>query len=249
MKPELSDRFIDYESVKDIWDTVIRLYSKLEDESRMTEPTKRAMELLQEQKSVLEYSNELNTLWSEIDFYPPLPTDPKGRDYILKGRAYRFLTGLRTNFETIRTLLLHREHPMSFDESVVQVIQEESRIKAMQTHFSLRNQAFLIKNTYPPILPTPRQPPNTRYTHGFNAKQSLQQLNYTRKTHQKRKGDPKDSLWCDFCQRHRHTRDRCWKIHGRLTISQSHVMIQPPANAYTWQPTANANTRQPTANT
>ena len=93
MKPELIDRFIDYESVKEIWDIVIRLYSKLEDESRMTELTKRAMELLQEQKSVLEYSNELNAMWSEIDFYRPLPKDPKGRDYILKGRTDRFLTG------------------------------------------------------------------------------------------------------------------------------------------------------------
>ena len=109
MKPELSDRFIDYESVKEIWDTVIRLYSKLKDESRMAELTKRAMELLQEQKSVLEYSNELNALWSEIDFYRPLPTYPKGRDHILKGRTYRFLTGLRPEFETIRTLLLHKE--------------------------------------------------------------------------------------------------------------------------------------------
>ena len=82
MKPELSDRFIDYESVKDIWDAIIRLYSKLEDESRMVELTKRAMELLQEHKSVLEYSNELNALRREIDFYRLLPTDPKGRDYI-----------------------------------------------------------------------------------------------------------------------------------------------------------------------
>ena len=81
MKPELSDRFIDYEYVKDIWDTVIRLYSKLEDESMMAELLKKAMELLQEQRSVLDYSNELIALWSEIDFYRPLPTDPKGRLY------------------------------------------------------------------------------------------------------------------------------------------------------------------------
>ena len=111
----------------------------------MVELTKKAMELLQEQKGVLEYSNELNALWSEIDFYRPLPTDPKGRDYILKGRTYRFLTGLRPEFETIRTLLLHREHPLTFDESVVQVIQEESGVKAMQTQFSLNNQAFCLK--------------------------------------------------------------------------------------------------------
>ena len=80
----------------------------------------------------------------------------------------------RTNFETIKTLLLHREHPLSYDESVIQVIQEESRIKAMQTHFSSDNQAFMIKNTSLPIPPTPGLPPNIGYTHGVNVKHSLQ---------------------------------------------------------------------------
>ena len=171
----------------------------------MAELTKRAMELHKEQKSVLEYSNELNALWSEIDFYRPLPTNPKGRDYIFKGRTYRFLTGLRPEFETIRTLLLLREHPSTFDESVVQVIQEESRVKAMQTQFSSDNQAFLLKNTSLSTSITPGQTPgqsgqtpNTGYTHGFTPKQSFPQSNYPRKPHQKQKGDAKDSLWCDF---------------------------------------------------
>ena len=57
MKPEISDLFIDHEFVKDIWDEVIRLYSKVEDELRMTDLNKKAMEFLQEQQSVLEYSN------------------------------------------------------------------------------------------------------------------------------------------------------------------------------------------------
>ncbi|RVW96856.1 Retrovirus-related Pol polyprotein from transposon RE1 [Vitis vinifera] len=29
------------------------------------------------------------------------------------------------------------------------------------------------------------------------------------------KKDDKDSLWCNHCQKPRHTRDNCWKIHGR----------------------------------
>ena len=46
MKPEISNQFIDHEFFKDIWDGVIRLYSKLEDESRMTDFNNKAMELL-----------------------------------------------------------------------------------------------------------------------------------------------------------------------------------------------------------
>ena len=44
------------------------------DESRIEELNKKAMELVQDQRSVLEYSNELTSIWNEIDFYRPLPT-------------------------------------------------------------------------------------------------------------------------------------------------------------------------------
>ena len=91
MKPEVSERFIDLDSIKDVWDTVIRLYSKLEDESRIAELNRKAMDLLQEQQTVLEFANALNALWSELDFYQPLPTDSTDREYILKGRTHCFL--------------------------------------------------------------------------------------------------------------------------------------------------------------
>ena len=128
MKPEVCDRFIDYVSVKEIWETIICLYSKLEDELRMAELNRKSIELFQEQRGVLEYSNELTTIWNEIDFYRPLPTDPTGRKYILKEKTYAFLTGLRPEFETIRSLLLNRERSIAFDESAVHVIKEESRL-------------------------------------------------------------------------------------------------------------------------
>ena len=91
MKLEVNERFIDSDYVKDIWDTIIKLYSKLEDESRMAELNRKAMKLLQEQQSVLEYANELNALWSEPNFYRPLPIDLTTREYILKGRTHCFL--------------------------------------------------------------------------------------------------------------------------------------------------------------
>ena len=156
MKPEVSERFIDLDSVKDVWDTVIKLYSKLEDESRIAELNRKAMDVLQEQQTVLEFANALNALWSELDFYRPLPTDSTAREYILKGRTHCFLTGLRPEFETMRSMLFNREQPLSFDESVVQVIREETRLKALSTtpaSHSAESQAFILKN-------------NTGSTHG-----------------------------------------------------------------------------------
>ena len=153
MKPEICDRFIDYAFVKEIWETIIRLYSKLEDESRMAELNIKSIELRQEQQGVLEYSNELTVIWNEIDFYRPLPTDPTGREYVLKGRTYAFLTGLRPEFETIRSFLLNRERSASFDESVIHVIKEESRLQAMQAPNRQESQIFLTKSATTTPIP------------------------------------------------------------------------------------------------
>ena len=231
MKPEISDQFMDHESVKDIWDEVIRLYSKLGDESTIADLNKNAMELLQEHRSVLEYSNELQALWKEIDFYRPLPTDPKGREYALKGRTYRFLTGLRSEFETARSLLFNRENPLSFSESVVQIIREEGRLMSMNISSPAESQACMLKSQ---SISTVGQASTTGQSQSYNMKSSSTQAPYQKGSHQKKKGDSKDSQWCDFCQRHRHTRETCWKLHGRPAISQSHMMLQQ--NSGTWQP-------------
>ena len=45
MKPELSNLFIDYESVKEIWEMVNRLYSQLEEESRIADLNAKAKEM------------------------------------------------------------------------------------------------------------------------------------------------------------------------------------------------------------
>ena len=55
-------------------------------------------------------------------------------------------------------------------------------------------------------------------------KQSYNQAHTTKRGYQRKKGDAKDNLWCDFCQRYRHTRETCRKIHGRPMIGQSHIV-------------------------
>ena len=194
IKPEISDQFIDHESVKDIRDEVIRLYSKLGDESTIADLNKKAMELLQEHRSVLGYSNELQALWKEIDFYQPLPTDPKGREYALKGRTYRFLTGLRPEFETARSLLFNRENPLSFNESLVQIIREEGRLMSMNISSPAKSQACTLKSQ---SISTVGQASNTGQPQSYNMKSSSNQAPYQapyqKRSNQKKKGDFKDS--------------------------------------------------------
>ena len=210
MKPDINDQFIDHESVKDKWDEVTRLYSKLEDESRMADLNKKAMQLLQEHLSVLEYSNELRALWKEIDFYRPLLTDSTSCEYASKGRTYGFLTGLRPEFETV-SFLFNRENPLSFNESVVEVIKEEGRLMSMNVLPTAESQTCTLKFH---STSTFGQASNIGSTQSFNTKPSSNQESYQKKFHSRKKGDSKDSLWCDFCQLHMHTRETYWKIHG-----------------------------------
>ena len=88
MRPELTDRFMDYNSVKGIWEVVKinQLSSQKDDESWIVDLNKRDMEILQEHRTVTKYSNELSKIWNELDYYRSLLTDPIGGEYILRGR-------------------------------------------------------------------------------------------------------------------------------------------------------------------
>ena len=36
----------------------------------------------------------------------------------------------------------------------------------------------------------------------------------------------KDSLWCTYCKKPRHTRERCWKLHGKPPMSNKNSTMQ-----------------------
>ena len=81
---------------------------------------------------MLAYGNELSALYSELDHYRPLAHDSVDREYILTDRVYCLLTGLRPEFENIRSQLCHREDPLSFEDSISQLLNEESRLQEMK---------------------------------------------------------------------------------------------------------------------
>ena len=66
MKAKISDHFIDYYSVKEIWDPVDGLYSQEQDESQIADLNNKAMELVREHRSISVYSAELTKLCNEI---------------------------------------------------------------------------------------------------------------------------------------------------------------------------------------
>ncbi|RVW38429.1 hypothetical protein CK203_082363 [Vitis vinifera] len=43
---------------------------------------------------------------------------------------------------------------------------------------------------------------------------------------ERKKTSEKDSLWCSYCKKNRHTRETCWKLHGKYSFSLSASKIQ-----------------------
>ena len=100
------------------------------------------MEILEEQCSVIQYSNEFSNVWNEIDYYRSLPIKPTAREYILKGRHYHFLTRLWLDFENMQSMLFNRETKLSFMEAVVHAMKEEGRLNALGVLTQVDSQTF-----------------------------------------------------------------------------------------------------------
>ena len=59
---------------------------------------------------------------------------------------------------------------------------------------------------------------------------------------QKDKGN-KENYWCDFCRRKGHTRDRCWKLHGKpSTIYEGNLVMNSEVNSQSDAPKNKSNT-------
>ena len=101
-----------------------------------------------------------------------------------------FLQGLRPEFEIIRSQLFNREVEPTFDEVVSKVKGEESHLKTLQNH--IESSAFLTKgpkNSGQHFAPYPR-------------KNDHEKVN-------------RDDSFCTFCRRRGHSKEKCWKLHGR----------------------------------
>ena len=131
----------------------------------------------------------------------------------------------------MRSLIFNRENPLSLNESIVQIIKEEGRLMSMNILPPIEIQVCTLKSQ---SISTFGQASNTGPPQPSNMKSSSNQSSYKKRSNLRKKGDVKDSLWCDFYQRHRHTRETCWKLYGRHAIKQSHVMFQH--NSGNWQP-------------
>ena len=133
-------------------------------------------------------------------------------EYILIDRVCRLLEGLRSEFEGIRSQPLSREAPLSFDDTITQLLSKESRLQEQKgvsecSVFAITDQRSI------------------RPTQNGQSAPTVNEI---------KKGQPKnrENQWCNYCKRKGYTKEKCWKLNGRAPqdmngkFSDAHMVVE-----------------------
>ena len=186
MTPEMRRDFLYCSSVKELWEDIQKYSEDQIHHWRIYELYGQAAKTRQGMDNVMQYSSKLKAIWREIDYlWPTQNPQSVEREYILMQRLFAFLNGLNDVYENVRSQLLHREKLPSLEEAIGAIRQAESRLRVTTKRPENR------------VLPggsgTPRSP----------------QSNSVPAT----EGDVnRDSLFCTYCKKRRHTKENCWKL-------------------------------------
>ncbi|KAI0498121.1 hypothetical protein KFK09_021362 [Dendrobium nobile] len=192
MTPEISDTFMFISTAKNIWDAARQTYSKARDAAQIFEVKVKVGSTKQGSKTVTEYATILQNLWQELDHYRCIETRcPEDaailKNFIEKDRVYDFLAGLNAEFDQVRVQILGKEETPSLNESISLICTEESRRGVMLEPKVIESSAMVMNK----------------------------ESSWKEKGKDSSKFKDKDSLWCNYCKKSRHTKETCWKIHGK----------------------------------
>ncbi|XP_059444961.1 uncharacterized protein LOC132176698 isoform X2 [Corylus avellana] len=205
MIPEISDTCMFLATAKDIWDAIQQTYSKARDAAQVYEVKVKTIAAKQGSKSVTEYANQLKSLWQELDHYRVIKTKcPEDaavlKDFIEQDRVYDFLVGLNPEFDQVRIQILGKQEVPCFNEVVALIRGEESRRGLMLEPQNTDSSAMVASGGNNSVTNMERA---LVFENGRLGQSKAQNRDY------------KDNLWCTYCKKARHTRERCWKLHGK----------------------------------
>ncbi|KAL2336894.1 hypothetical protein Fmac_011340 [Flemingia macrophylla] len=200
MIPEISDTCMFLNSTKEIWDAVEQTYFKAKDAAQVYEVKVKTLAAKQGNKTVTEYANQLKSLWMELDHYRVIKakcTEDSTllKEYIEQDRVYDFLVGLNPEFDQVRIQILGKQKVPCFNEVVAIVRSEESKKGLM--------------------LESPAAVENSAMVADHKGDQTLAMVAEQKKGGSANVEKKGDGLWCTYCNKPRHTREKCWKLHGK----------------------------------
>ncbi|KAJ7950679.1 Retrovirus-related Pol polyprotein from transposon TNT 1-94 [Quillaja saponaria] len=209
MQPQISRGYLLLDSADKMWTALCQTYSQVGNDIQVFELRKKLHETKQGELTIAQYFAELSGLWQELDYYqeyqPVHPADAASYKKVVdKERVYDFLAGLNLEYDQIRVQVLGRDPFPNLRQTYAYVHQEESRRIAM-LHVVTRERSAMV------ATPIPKESKGV-HTRGIEIA----------------RGSDNDDLQCDYCGKTRHTRDTCWKLHGRPTRGRGGRFVGPP---------------------
>jgi len=194
MTTEICKNYMFYSSACEIWEDLATAYSMRHDISTWYELESKIFGARQGTLSISEYYGKLKGLWIELDQYQNLKLE-NNKDaitlaqFVERSRMFKFLSGLNPEYDLVRAQILGKERLPSLSEVFFIVRGEEARQMVMMNEASTEGVAMFSGKT--------TKPGNSNLA---NIKFSL-------------KG--KEERWCSHCKKSCHTKDTCFKLHGK----------------------------------
>ncbi|KAL5816550.1 hypothetical protein ACOSQ3_024928 [Xanthoceras sorbifolium] len=195
MTEDISGNYMFYSTAKELWDNVNQMYSDLGNQSQVYELTLKLGDIRQGNDNVTKYFNSLKRLWQDLDLFndyewKSIEDANYNKKTVEARRIYKFLAGLNVEFDEVRGRIIGRSPLPPIGEVFAEVRREESRRSVMLgksgSSGTVETSALLVLETAA-----------------------------NKAEHHYKKSDEKPRAWCDFCNRPRHTRETCWKLHGK----------------------------------
>nr|XP_048321070.1 uncharacterized protein LOC112492768 [Ziziphus jujuba var. spinosa] len=111
------------------------------------------------------------------------------KNFIEKDRVYDFLVGLNPEFDQVRIQTIGKDCTPSLEETISLIRAEESRRSVMLEPQTMEGSNLAAK--------TDHQDKEQGDLPKFPGREN------------------KDTLWCNYCKKPRHTKEMCWKLHGK----------------------------------
>ncbi|CAM8951545.1 unnamed protein product [Rhodiola kirilowii] len=191
MEQTVGKPFMFLPTASDVWEAVRETYSDLDNYSQLFELNTRMWKMQQGDRGVTTYYNEMMTIWQELDMFEDEkwenPNDSvRYQKKIEKGRVFVFLAGLNKDLDEVRGRILGKRPLPTMREVFSEVRREEARREVMLKKFD----DIKIEGEGSALA-----------IRGVDSEGGMR--------------GGKQRPWCDHCKRPWHTRDSCWKLHGK----------------------------------
>ena len=187
-------------TAKEIWDIAKRTYSKVQDASVIFYIKMKISSNKQGSLTITEYYNKMNGYWLELDYYQDIKMKCSEDTTTItaifeRDRVVEFLASLNADFDQIRVQVLEKDKIPSSNKVFAIVRSEEYRRIAMLNEISLEGSTMAT---------------NKKDASRFRSQQGGNVFNP--------KAQNKDGLWYSFCKKPRHTRETCFRLHGKEAV-------------------------------